>query len=59
MTTPDKTQEVDLEKFAQMAGFPLELVKKELFGDRDMDVEVSLEELRMAMLNYLDDTMLK
>ena len=55
------TEKVDLNAFAALAGFPTELVKKELFeGEENTNVEdeVSLETLRDAMVNYLNETFL-
>ena len=58
MNTPESDQSVDLQQFAEMTGFPIELVKKELFGENEPGKEVSLSDLREAMLNYLDSTMM-
>ena len=56
-TNEDK--KVDLQSFADMAGFPIELIRKELFEkDPSTQNEVSLEKLRAAMLSYLDSAML-
>lgn len=52
-------QSVDLSQFADMAGFPVELVKKELMVGTDGSETVSMDELRAAMLKYLDSTMLE
>ncbi len=58
MNTNTEDQKVDLAAFAEMAGFPIELVKKELFQNEEKN-ELSLNELRAAMVNYLDSTMLE
>lgn len=59
-TKNELKQNVDLREFALMAGFPIELIRKELFeNDVSEKDEVSLDELRAAMLNYLDSAMLK
>ena len=51
-------EKVSLEQFAEMAGFPVELVKRELLaGEQSVD-EISVEALRGFMLKYLDKTML-
>jgi hypothetical protein len=48
---------VSLATLAKMTGFPVEMIKEEIFKGKDSE-EVSLEELRSAMLSYLDTTML-
>lgn len=56
----NEESKVDLQSFADMAGFPVELIRKELFteGEAESD-EVSLHDLRKAMLSYLDSTMME
>jgi predicted HTH domain antitoxin len=55
----EKTGKVSLETLAKMTGFPIEMVKEEVFKGRIGDNEdISLEELRAAMLAYIDSTML-
>ena len=49
---------VSLEQFAEMAGFPVELVKQELLDGVDSDDQISVEALREFMLKYLDKTMM-
>ncbi len=51
-----KSDKVNLEVLAKMTGFPLELIKEEIFPGQDMS-EVSLEQLRSAMLPYIDSVM--
>jgi hypothetical protein len=58
MNTKEENQVVDLNNFANLVGFPVELVKKELFNSNEEGKEVTLNELRQAMLTYLDNTML-
>lgn len=48
---------ISLEALAKMTGFPVEMIKDEVFSGQN-DQEISLEELRSAMLNYIDSTML-
>jgi hypothetical protein len=48
---------VSLEALAKMTGFPVEMIKEEIFSGKTPD-EVSLEDLRSAMLSYIDSTML-
>jgi hypothetical protein len=55
----NESTSVNLSEFAEMTGFPVELVKKELMMDRNSTEEVSLGELRTAMLKYLDSAMLE
>lgn len=52
-----KNAKVSLETLAKMTGFPIELIKEEVFKGQT-DKEVSLEDLRSAMLTYIDSTML-
>jgi hypothetical protein len=50
---------VTLDSLSSLTGFPVKLIKEELFSDSLLsDGEVSLEALRLAMMNYLDQTML-
>jgi hypothetical protein len=49
---------VSLEVLAKMTGFPIELITEEIFNGKEKTGEVSLEELRSAMLSYIDSTML-
>lgn len=51
-----KSTTVNLEVLAKMTGFPLELIQEEIFQGREGQ-EVSLDELRAAMLSYIDSTM--
>lgn len=48
---------VSLEVLAKMTGFPVEMIKEEVFKGQNAQ-EVSLEDLRAAMLSYIDSTML-
>ncbi|MDD0853863.1 hypothetical protein HBN50_12195 [Halobacteriovorax sp. GB3] len=45
---------VNMEELANLAGFPTDFVKKELLIE---DNQVSMEQLRASMLQYLDATM--
>lgn len=49
---------VSLEVLAKMTGFPVEMIKEEIFKGESLGSEVSLEDLRSAMLSYIDSTML-
>lgn len=65
MTTDNQTMvgtemregKVSLQQLAQLTGFPVELIKTEIFKG-ESEPQVSLEELRSAMLSYIDSTML-
>lgn len=48
---------ISIEALAKMTGFPVEMIKEEIFKGHD-DKEVSLEDLRTAMLSYIDSTMM-
>ncbi len=53
----NKNGKISLEALAKMTGFPVEMIKEEIFkGQNDQDI--SLDELRTAMLSYIDSTML-
>lgn len=52
-----KNGKVSIEALAKMTGFPVEMIKEEIFKGQDGQ-EVSLDELRSAMLSYIDSTML-
>jgi hypothetical protein len=52
-----KNTKISLEALAKMTGFPVEMIKEEVFQGQS-NQEVSLEELRSAMLSYIDSTML-
>lgn len=57
MNQNEESQKVDLNSFAKMTGFPVELIKKELLINEKE--ELSLEQLRDAMVSYLDSTMME
>ncbi|WPU64424.1 hypothetical protein [Peredibacter starrii] len=54
----EKNGKVSLEVLAKMTGFPVEMIKEEVFKGGEVGSEVSLEDLRSAMLSYIDSTML-
>ena len=58
MDTLNSKSQIDLNELARLAGFPVELVKKELFSETLDSNEMSLQDLRDAMMRYLDSTML-
>lgn len=53
-----ETQTIDIENFANMVGFPVELIKKELFQDNENQDNITMDSLRAAMLKYIDKTMM-
>lgn len=53
----EQNGKISLEALAKITGFPIEMIKEEIFKGHD-DQEVSLDELRSAMLSYIDSTML-
>ncbi len=55
--TGNDSGKISLEVLAKMTGFPIEVIKEEIFKGQDGS-EVSLEELRSAMLSYIDSAML-
>ena len=58
-TGTEKNGKVSLEVLAKMTGFPVEMIKEEIFRGQEADAnEVSLDDLRAAMLSYIDSTML-
>ncbi len=57
MGPEDKNGKVSLEMLANLTGFPVELIRDEVFKGEDRS-QVSLEELRSAMLSFIDSAML-
>lgn len=57
--TKENEQVVNLESLASLTGFPIEMIKKELFHNEDVTQGVSLNRLRDAMADYIDATMLE
>lgn len=53
----EQNGKISLEALAKITGFPIEMIKEEIFKGQN-DQEVSLEDLRTAMLSYIDSTML-
>jgi hypothetical protein len=49
---------VDLASLSDLTGFPVALIKKELFEQNDASTKMSLEDLREAMVSYIDKAML-
>jgi len=54
----EENEMVSFESLAKMTGFPIEMIKTELFSESDVDGEVSLNDLRSAMVSFIDATML-
>lgn len=56
----EKHEMVTLKSLSDLTGFPVKMIKEELFSDAQLDEEtVSLDDLRSAMMTYLDQTMLE
>lgn len=58
----NKTSEkISLDSLSELTGFPVEVIVKELFSAREFPSTdgVSLAELRQAMLEYINETMLQ
>jgi hypothetical protein len=53
----DKNGRISLETLSKMTGFPIEMIQDEIFQGKGSE-EISLEELRSAMLTYIDSTIL-
>lgn len=61
MTTNGQTEKngkISLDVLAKMTGFPIEMIKEEIFQGQDGSSEISLDDLRAAMLTYIDSTLL-
>ena len=58
--TEVRSNKISLNTLAEMTGFPAELIQHELFqNNSEVDLDgVSLDELRKAMLSYIDSAML-
>ncbi len=54
----EKSGKISLETLAKMTGFPVEMIKEEIFKGQNSDQEISLDDLRNAMLTYIDSTLL-
>jgi hypothetical protein len=55
----EKQERISLEALASMTGFPIEMIKEEIFKGDAATADLSLDELRTAMLSYIDSTMLE
>ena len=53
----DSNSRISLETLAKMTGFPVEMIKDEIFQGKGSE-EISLEDLRAAMLTYIDSSIL-
>ena len=55
-----EAKKISLAALSEMTGFPMEMIQEELFMGKSLDEgEVALEDLRAAMLNFIDATLLK
>jgi|NOAtaT_6_FD_contig_51_3888524_length_232_multi_2_in_0_out_0_1 hypothetical protein len=63
VATPEGTEpgarKISLEQLSEMTGFPMELIQQELFTGVSSDDGVALEDLRAAMLSFIDSTLLQ
>lgn len=48
---------ISMETLAKMTGFPVEMIQDEIFQGKGSE-EISLEDLRAAMLTYIDSSIL-
>ena len=55
----DGKSKVSLAALSEMTGFPVELIQQELFMGQPNSEGVSLEELRAAMLKFIDATLIE
>ncbi len=53
----EKNSRISLETLSKMTGFPVEMIKDEIFQGKGSE-DISLEDLRAAMLTYIDSTIL-
>lgn len=53
----DKKERISLETLSKMTGFPVEMIQDEIFQGKGSE-DISLEDLRAAMLTYIDSTIL-
>lgn len=51
---------ITLDSLSALTGFPVEMIKKELFEDTSIESteEIPLAKLRSAMMSFIDQTML-
>ena len=52
-------QKISLQALAEMTGFSADLIQQELFQGKGSEEGVSLDELRAAMLTFIDTTLLE
>lgn len=59
LETKNEQEMVTLKSLSDLTGFPVEMIKTELFNGSDLSEEtISLTDLRSAMMSYIDKTML-
>jgi hypothetical protein len=54
----EETDAVTLQSLSELTGFPIEMIKAELFAGVENVDSLQLKDLRTAMLSYIDKTML-
>ena len=57
MNGSEEKSKISLDVLAKLTGFPVQMIQEEVFAGKGHS-EISLEELRSAMLSYIDSTML-
>lgn len=55
----DDQEMISLESLADLTGFPVEMIRTELFKSELTEEKITLDELRKAMVSYIDATMLE
>lgn len=54
----EETDAVTLQSLSDLTGFPVEMIKSELFAGVENVDSIQLKDLRSAMMSYIDETML-
>lgn len=57
MNGSEEKSKISIDVLAKLTGFPVEMIQNEVFAGIGAS-EISLAELRAAMLSYIDSTML-
>jgi len=60
MLNNQSSETITLDSLSALTGFPVEMIKKELFDDTSIEStqEIPLAKLRSAMMSFIDETML-
>lgn len=54
--TQSAVEKTNLAELSKLTGFPIKMIKDELLLSQDENQEVSIEELREAMLKFIDQS---